>query len=484
VPWLPFQLPPWFGYVEAAYVLALAVWIVLQKRPPLSTLAWVFGLSFLPVVGLFVYPLLGPQRLERRRSKRALALERLRAAMPELASIAADETFDPARDLGDDQRPLVALATRNCDAHVSSGNRVEVLRNGPACFDALEAAILGARHHIHVEYYIFAPDETGRRFRDLLARRASEGVEVRLLVDAVGSWSLSHGFLAPLRHAGAHIRIFNRTTLARLRWNFRNHRTIVVVDGEIGFTGGLNIADDYLGRGPNGLWRDTHLRLEGPAVQALQVVFLEDWSSTRPEEKAFAGRRYFKERTTPPGNDGVVQVVAAGPDRDWQAIQQLFFAAVTRAQRRVLLTTPYFVPDEATLTALQTAALRGVGVHILLPRRTDALVARAAARSYYDELLKAGVRIHEYLPGFLHAKVLVVDGRFASVGSANFDQRSFRLNFELNAHLFDPAVIARLEEAFARDVSLSSEVTLSDREKLPLPSRLGEALARLLSPVL
>ncbi len=480
---LPFHLPGWFGYVEAVYVLALAVRIVLQKRPPLSTLAWVFGLSFLPIVGLFVYTLLGPQRLARRRSKRSLALERLRASMPDLAGLTTDEAFDAGRDLDDEQRPLVTLALNNSEAPVSSGNAVEVLRNGPACFDALEAAIRGATHHIHVEYYIFEPDETGRRFRDLLAQRAAEGIEVRLLVDAIGSWSLSHGFLAPLRHAGAQLRIFNRATLGRLRWNFRNHRKVVVVDGRVGFTGGLNIGDDYLGQGPDGVWRDTHLRIEGPAVQALQRFFLEDWSAARPKEKGFAGGRYFRARP-PASGGGVVQVVASGPDRDWQSIQQIFFTAIAGAKSRVLLTTPYFVPDEPTLAALQTAALRGVDVQLLLPKRTDARVARAAARSYYDELLKAGVRIHEYLPGFLHAKVLVVDGRFASVGSANFDQRSFRLNFELNAHLFDPAVIARLEETFGHDVTMSREVTAEDRKELALPQRLAEALARMLSPLL
>jgi cardiolipin synthase len=390
---------------------------------------------------------------------------------------------DPS--LGDPRlRQIMALALNNSEAPLTSGNAVRVLRNGTETFPALEEAIDRAKHHLHLEYYIFDPDEVGTRVRDLLVAKAKAGVEVRLLCDAIGSAALGPRFLAPLTKAGGEVAFFNRVTVARLvrpLLNFRNHRKIVVADGEVGLTGGLNIADEYAGLDKEtGIVRDTHVLIEGPAVRALQLLFLEDWNFATGRSlgaPALFGSGAEK-------GDALVQIVGSGPDKSWKAIQQVYFSAITNARDRVLITTPYFVPDPAISTALCTAALRGVDVQLLLPRRADSRVGSAAARSYYDELLAAGVRIFEYLPGFLHAKTVVVDGLYASIGSANFNSRSFALDFEVNALLYSSAHAEELEAIFRQDLTVSREVTVESRAQIGFGGRLAEGAARLLSPLL
>lgn len=468
---------------EAIYVVAVTVWIVMEKRRPSATLAWILAVAALPIVGVFIYWVIGPRRIERSRSRRELARRRILATMPDPRAL-ADPSFGLAqRRLDDRHRSLVALSLNNSQAPVARGNRVTVLRNGTETFPALREAIRGARHHVHLEYYIFTPDSVGQPFLDLLTQKAREGVAVRLLVDAVGSIDLRSSHVQELVRAGGRFAVFNPISFARLRprVNFRNHRKIAIVDGTVGFCGGLNIADEYAARDPKyGAWRDTHLRIEGPAARALQLVFLEDWHFTTGERLPEAG---LLQKADSSGGS-LVQIVSSGPDREWPATAQLMLAGIAGAKNRVLVTTPYFVPDEAMMRALTTSALRGVDVALLLPRYSDSKVVQAAARSYYDDLLRAGVKIYEYLAGVLHAKVTVIDGTFAIVGTSNMDPRSFTLNFENDAVVFDDEIAATLESQFSLDLTLSREVTLDDRADLPFLQRLGEASARLLSPLL
>lgn len=472
----------WLPALEVIYVVLLATWIVHEKRHPLATVAWILSLALLPVAGFAVYWMLGPRRLARKRSRRARALRRIRASLP-----AMRELLDRHRGISDEaldanERRVIALALHNSESPVSAGNAVAVLRDGAACYDALEAAVRAARHHIHFEYYIFQPDETGRRFRDLLAQKAREGVKVRMLVDAIGTLALGRGFLDPLLQAGGEFGVFNPVTLARFRpLNFRNHRKIVVIDGSVGFVGGLNVGDEYLGRGPAGAWRDTHLRIQGPSVQGLQLLFMEDWQFATG--RAVGSSTYF-DSGPPQADNALVQIIGSGPDQPWPAIQQVMFAAVSGSERRVSISTPYFVPDEATIAALTTAALRGVDVRLLLPSRSDAPLVQAAGRSYYDTLLSAGVRIHEYTAGFLHAKLLVVDGSFGMLGSANFDQRSFRLNLEAAALVYDNDVAQGLESLFDDDLAHAREITPAVLSSSGFFARMAEASARVLSPLL
>ncbi len=462
-------------------VVLLASWIALQKRPPVATLAWIAVVITLPVVGAALYYLIGHRRVTRNRFKRLRARLGLRAAREKLRD-AAGRSGRPALDRRAIQ--LMTLATAVSDSPPSNASSFDLLLGGDETFAALEAAVRAARHHVHLEYYIFEPDQAGTRLRDALVERARAGVLVRLLCDGVGSHHLNRRFLAPLLEAGARFAWFAPTTLARLRprlFNFRTHRKIVVVDGTVGFTGGVNITDDE-SVARNGLraYRDTHVRLEGAAVRWLQLVFLEDWSYATGQ--APTDPPYFPE--LPDDGAHPVQILASGPDEPWQAIQKLYFSAIASARDRVLVTTPYFVPDEAMLTALLTAALRGVEVRVLVPRRSDSRTATAAGRSFFDELIAGGVRIFEYPGTMIHAKTLVVDDAFAAVGTANMDTRSFRLNYEVVAVSYDASDAEKLAQAFAADLEKAHAVSRGELANDNLRRRLVQAGARLFAPLL
>lgn len=459
--------------VEVVYLAALIVTIVLEKRSPAATLAWIVALAGMPVVGFVVYFVLGPRRLRRKRLRHASSRRTVRTAHAAQARAAPHEP--PWKDA------IVRLVTAASGAPLSTCKEIRVLLGGEACFTAIVDAIAKAQHHVHVEYYIFEDDATGGRIRDALVERARNGVRVRMLVDAVGS-PLGYRFRTSLRDAGVELARFNPLMFGSLRprINFRNHRKIVVVDGAVGFVGGINVGDEYDARvSGDAAYRDTHVGLRGSAVRELELAFLEDWHFATGKMPDRAGL-FAKDDPT---EDELVQIVASGPDQEWEASQKLFFAAITQAERRIEITTPYFVPDEAILAGLVTAAMRGVDVEILVPRRSDSRVVSAAARSYYDDLLRAGVRIWEY-PRMIHAKTMVVDGKMAFVGSANLDNRSFRLNFEIGVAFFHAAAIRELEAQFARDLERAQRVTPRSRHKLGAGQRLVEASARLLSPLL
>jgi cardiolipin synthase len=451
--------------------------VLLQPRESGATLAWILLFVFLPFLGLLAFLLFGNTRLRLRRRRRRRIEARLapaRGPLIEQADSAADEVFG-------EQLDLLRLARRLDAPGPRPGNAVRLYRDGPAAFDAIEAAILAARDHLHLTYYIWKADRTGARLRDALAAAAARGVEVRLLIDDVGSSFTPRRFFAPIAAAGGRVaRFLPLNPLSRqLVLNNRNHRKTVVVDGRVGFTGGMNVGDEYAGlKGP---WRDAHVRVEGPAVLALQEVFCQDWYHATGQD--LARPRYF-----PPcaaAGPAWVQFLASGPaDRRWRSIHSLLFAAVNLAQDRVWIETPYFVPDAPMAMALQTAALRGVDVRLLMPGTSDHPLVLYAGRSFYGDLLAAGVRIYELPLAMLHAKTATVDGRFATVGSTNMDQRSFRLNFEANAFFFGGTMARDLERSFAAMQAEAVEVTHRRFVRRGVVRRLGEGMARTLSPLL
>ena len=463
------------------WIALVAVGLILERRSPAATLAWLLALLFMPYFGFLVYFLFGPRRLRRRRLRYGRARARLIQSTHRLRQ---DRPALPGFPSADLERQLARLLERVGQGPPASAATVTLLETGDDCFTALEAAIAAAAHHVHLEYYLWQPDRVGTRLRDLLAEKARAGIRVRLLLDPIGSDRITHRFLRPLRDVGGEAAWFNPISLRRLRpnhVNFRTHRKIVVCDGRVGFTGGINVSDDHSGarRGPDA-WRDTHLRLEGEPVHRLQFIFLEDWyfaTDQAPFEPEFFPR--LLEQSAGPW----LHVIESGPDNDHYAIAKLFFAAIAGAQRRILLATPYFVPNEALIEVLATAALRGVEVRVLAPWRSDSRLVTAAARSYYDELVRAGVTIHEYGPPMLHAKLLVVDERIAAVGSANFDNRSLTLNFEAMAVIYDADLATRLSRSFEADLNLARRYVKPGR-RATLGQRLGEATARLLSPLL
>jgi cardiolipin synthase len=460
-----------FYIVEFCWVIGFSLWLILQRRSPVATLAWILICAWLPIVGIAIYQFLGPPRLRRKKLRYAQARALVASSQAKLPVV---------EDVG----RLMRMAERTGECPPMRARALQLYDNGQDTYAAIEAAVAAAEHHVHLEYYIWEADATGTRLRDLLAERARAGVEVRLLVDGLGSPRVKRQFVAPLLAAGVRVAWFNPVTFGALRSglvNFRTHRKIVVCDGEVGFTGGINVTDVHTARVSGAdAWRDTHARIEGAAVQGLQRLFLEDWNFATGEKDNLPA--YFPAGSA--DGDYIVQVLGSGPDHKLFPIHKVYFAAIAAADRRVLITTPYFVPDEAVLMALTTAALRGVDVRLLVPRKGDSALVTAAARSYFEDLLAVGVKIYEYGPPMLHAKTMVIDDELSIVGTANMDNRSFRLNFECALAIAGEATAEQLTRMFHQDLRSATRVDSNAESKVPLRQRVLESVARLLSPIL
>ena len=461
--------------------------VLVDRRQPVATLAWLMVVIFLPIVGVVLYLAFGMPRMIRRSRQ----LQRLSRRVEHMLR---RRDFDRKVDPGDgdpayaDPRTpaLVRLGRSLAGAPASPHNACDILVNAAATYRAMIEAIDAATDHIHVQFYIIQPDRTGEALRDHLVKRAKAGITVRVLVDGVGSIALPNDFWRALELAGGEAAVFSPVGLwsrlrRRDRIDFRNHRKSLIVDGRIGFTGGINVGQEYLGLNPDlGHWRDTHMRIEGPAVLKMQRCFIEDWLNAT--EVLLDDERYVPEPHS--AGSAAVQIIDSGPDRHWSPIHQLYFSAISLAQGRVWITSPYFVPDAAIEEALVSCALRGVDVRLLVPSKSDSAFVGAATRSYYPRLLDAGARIFEYARGFVHAKTLVVDSWVATIGSANMDIRSFHLNYELNAFVYEQRFVEELAEVFLEDLRDAEEIPDDAVTKLSYPRRLGRAVARLMSPLL
>ncbi len=462
-----------------AYIL-----VFLERRNPSATWAWLLVLLFLPGLGFILYLFLG-QNL---RKKRLFATKREEDELKRLAHrqenlLASDPqnwnhpSIAPFKD-------LIHLHYQNSQSVFTTNNRITILNNGHEKFPALIKCLEEARDHIHMEYYIIRDDEMGRRIRDILARKAREGVKVRLLYDGMGCLSLPKNYFDPILQAGGEVAEFYPPFFPyiNVRVNYRNHRKITVIDGQKAFTGGLNLGDEYLGKSPSyGFWRDIHLLVEGNAVDSLQLRFMMDWQFASRKEIPYKPRYFpIKPKT---GTTGV-QVVSSGPDSQWASIRQGYFKMITRAEKSIYIETPYFVPDDSLAEALRVAALGGVDVRIMIPCKPDHPFVYWASTSYIRDLLEAGAKAYTYMNGFLHSKLVVVDGKVASVGTANLDIRSFNLNFEVNTFIYDGAITAHLEQTFLQDLKKCREITPQSYRQRPVSVRVKESVSRLLSPLL
>lgn len=450
-----------------------------KKRQPVSTVAWVLVIALLPYLGGLFYLLLGINRVARRTASKRRAAQIIAAHLTELAQyhVMLDEIPDER------SRQLARLANKLSDTRPTSGNAIEIIPSTTRTLDEISAAVDQAKHSIHLEYYIWQPDKTGTELRDLLIRKAQAGLTIRFLYDAVGSLRLTRHFLQPMRDAGIAVASFLPGPTFKERWsiNLRSHRKIVVVDGKIGFTGGMNIGDEYLGKNPQfGYWRDTHLMLRGPTVLQLQQVFIEDWFFATGEKPALDV--LFPDARD--GGDQIAQVIAGGPDSDRETLHGLMFGAINEAQQRITLATSYFVPTQPLMAALESAALRGVRVRMLLSGTSAHYATILAARSYYDILLECGVEIYEYTGGLLHSKTLTIDGRWSFVGTPNFDARSLLLNFEVGVILYDKRAADVLETQFEEDLKNAKRIPLEGWDQRPWRTVLAENFCRMFSPVL
>lgn len=452
-----------------------------RRRGPTGTIAWLLAILVFPIGGALAYFALANPHVARPRRRKLAAARRVRAANP--------IPDDPVSLTEGDGSPLMAASlsvmrgvARATGLPPTYGNQADVLTENVAAFAAKERAIREARRTIWAEYYIVHGDDTGRRFLTLLADRARDGLDVRLLVDAVGSADIDASALQGLRDAGGKVEVFHPVNPLRRRWavHLRNHRKILVCDGRVAFVGGMNIGDRYAGSAGAGRaqrWRDTHLRVEGPAARDLAQVFDEDWCF-------MVGEPLTLPEPSPPVGSTTVAILPSGPDQAENATGLAWFSAITLAVERCWLTTPYFVPDVAILRALTGAARRGVDVRLLVPRRSDVALLSLVNRSYYPALLEAGVRVFEYQPGTLHAKTIVVDGELTMIGSANVDIRSFQLNFEAGAVIADEGFARRMEEQFTHDLAESREVKPGTVRRAGPVSAVLQGAAQLLSPLL
>ncbi|MGD9929794.1 MAG: cardiolipin synthase [Mangrovibacterium sp.] len=478
------HLPSVFFLLYLLTVIFIAVLIVLENRSPLKTISWVLVLVLLPFAGMIFYLFFGQEyRKKKMFSRKGLGdLEKLRKLTQDQLDL-LPRNYEGFSDAVYRKRHLIKLMLSNSKALLTDDNEVKILKNGEQAFPAMFQAMEKARHHIHIEFYIIESDTVGNQLRELLILKAREGVEVRVIFDDVGSWQLPKKYIRSLEEAGVRIDCFMKVRFPMLtsRVNYRNHRKIIVVDGEVAFVGGLNIADRYLhGTRQLGGWRDTHLMLKGGAATGLQVIFMADWFFVSKE--ILKGRKYFRYLTH--GEGKLVQMVASGPDSDWESIGQAYFSAIASARERVFIATPYLIPTTEIANAMKVAALGGIDVRILLPQKSDAITPKWSTDSYVGELLEAGVKIYFYQPGFMHSKLIVVDGVFSSVGTANFDFRSLETNFEVNAMIYDEGVATELERQFFQDLAQSREILLDDWRKRHWWAKIKESFARLLSPVL
>lgn len=472
-----------FALVFLATAIPVAVMVILEKRSPFKTIAWVLVLILIPIFGLVFYLFFGQEyRKQKLFSRRGVkSLRNIR----KLSSKQLREIDQPHLHLNSavlEKKNIIRLLLNNSDSLLTTGNKCEILNNGEETFQAIFAAIKSAQHHIHLEYYIFEDDKIGNQVKDLLITKSKEGVEIRIIVDDVGSWDLKEEFFDDLKNNGIEIYPFMEVRFPRLtsRVNYRNHRKILIVDGKIGFTGGINIADRYIvGKPKIGPWRDTHLKIMGDAVATMQVVFAADWFFVINEN--LTGDQYFPPLTEKIGTP--VQISASGPDSDWKNIEQAYFSAILNAREYVYITTPYLMPPQNIVSALKTAALSGIDVRIIIPEKSDAITPKWCSFSYIEQFLEAGIKIYFYQTGFIHSKTLMIDDIFSTIGTTNLDFRSMETNFEINAFVYEKKFTRLLVKYFTNDMRNSREIKLSEWSKRKWHFKLRESMAHIVSPM-
>lgn len=473
----------WLVVALLIYIFQIFTIVLLEYKHPSKTVAWLLILFCFPLIGFVMYYFLAQEYTARLRVRKrgGWAHPENRIGHLRIQTVnRPDELNNPEMHT---QERLFSLMSSLSESPITSCNETRVLTNGQATFEAMLTAIREAKNHIHMEFYILRDDGIGTVFQQALIARAKEGVKVRVVVDGVGSIELRRKYLRTFKEAGVEFHWFLPLSVSffRRRLNYRNHRKLLIVDGRIGFVGGMNIGDDYLGLDRKlGFWRDTHLQVEGDAVYALQAIFLHDWTFVTGQSLA------LRELFPPHQCKGTEQVkmISSGPDASWDAIQELFFGVLSSARERVWIITPYFVPDASVRLALKMAAVSGLDVRVIIPGKSDSRLVDWASRSYVEELLQAGVRFYQYQKGFAHAKTFLMDRTLGCVGTANLDMRSFFSNFEVNAVLFEASAVERLEEDFLRDFEDSVEIDYNQFVTRSRGQRAAEAVMRLLSPLL
>ncbi len=465
------------------FVLAFTI-IFLERKNASSTWAWLMVLFFIPVLGFILYLIFGRSLTNRKiftwDTKSRLGVEQ---AVNKQLSIIEEDRLPFKQEVLRQYKDLYYMHLKHNDAIYSQNNLVDLFTDGKDKFSALINDLENAKDHIHLLYYIIRNDQLGTKIANVLIKKAREGVEVRVLYDDMGSRSLSRKFIKRLEASNIQVSAFFPPKIPKINFkiNFRNHRKLAIIDGKIGYIGGFNIGDEYLGKSEKfGYWRDTHLRIQGDAVKMMQIRFILDWNQASRHHIEYDDRYFIGGEK----GDVGVQIVSSGPDQQWEQIKYGYIKMIMSAKESVYIQTPYFIPDESLMDALRIAALSGVKIKIMIPNKPDHMFVYWATLSSIGELLNEGAEVYLYQNGFMHAKTIVVDEKLSSVGTANIDVRSFRLNFEVNAFLYDIDIAKKLVEAFEKDVLLSTQMTKSLYEKRSIGIRFKESISRLLSPIL
>lgn len=477
----------WTILFIANYVLAItaAITVILKNIDPSKTLTFLFVLVFFPFFGLVIYYLFGQ---EYRKSKIFNKKDVLNASVVQSA---AEKMKLSKRDLDeigykvDDKIKLVKLITASDQSPLTIKNDAQIIINGLKKFDKLIEDIENAKVFLHMEYYVIKSDRTGSRFLNALCKKAKEGLEVRLIYDDVGS-SISREFKRKLNESGVEHKPFMPVLFSGYtgKMNYRNHRKIAIIDGEIGYVGGINISDSYVnyeGADEELWWRDTHLRICGEAVKVLQFHFLTSWDFVTDSEIEIK-ESFFPD--THCDKDVAIQIAASGPDTDWANIMEAVLTAINNSKKYVYLTTPYFIPNDQVISALQIAAKVGIDVRLLIPKRSDSWIAKHATNSYLETVLAAGVRVFLYEKGFIHAKTMVVDDSFCTIGTCNMDNRSFNINFEINALIYDIEQSKKMKAIYLNDLEDSEEIDFERWHERSKFCKLKESYSRLWAPLL
>jgi cardiolipin synthase len=479
----------WFyilGAIYVAIVIAVCLRVIYETRSATKTMAYLLLILFIPIGGIVFYILFGINFWKTKLySRKSMDDEKMLNSLKKEMEIYMRETISPLDLSADNNRELAVMLEKELRSPLTRRNKVKLLLNGEEKFPEVLEALRNAKHHIHIEYYIYEQDEIGEQIEELLILKANEGVEVRFIYDDFGSPNIKKKIEERMRRAGIQIYPFQKVHFYLLanRLNYRNHRKIIVIDGETGFTGGINVCDKYINNGSQKLfWRDTHLRIEGPGVFYLQYLFLTDWNFCSgkvltPEKLHFSVPAHCKD-------DCFLQVAASGPDSTQPSILFSLLQAIYLARKEILITTPYFIPGDSILQALRIAALSGLSVKLLVPGVADSRLVNAASKSYYEDLLCAGVDIYMYQKGFVHAKTLVADGILSIIGTANMDLRSFELNFEVNVMLYDRKFSEQLRTVFFKDLEDAEKIDKDAWCQRPAYNQLPERIARLFSHVL
>lgn len=478
----------WFVLLTINYILviSLSIFIILKNKNPVKTLSFLFALAVLPFLGLVVYYFFGQDYRKSKifEKKYILDNEKIRE-WRENFKLDQDEKEDFEEEVGESVFKIYKLLKNNEKAVLTFDNNVEILVNGEKKFERLRKDLENAEDHIHMEYFVLFDDELGRELIDMLCTKAQEGVKVRLIYDDVGSNMASKSKKkmtdSGIKHYPFMPVLFSNSTS---KLNYRDHRKIVVVDGKVGYVGGINLDQKYDNSYDNDrYWRDTHLRLQGGAVGSLQSSFLLSWNFASKDDMEIEQQLFpkVKPETQKPV---AVQMAASGPDTDWANIMEAIFCAINSAKERVYLTTPYFMPNDAILTALETSARSGVDVRVILPYESDSWAAQYASDSYIEECLESGIRIYRYCKGFVHAKTMLVDDVFSSIGTANLDYRSFALNFEINALIYNHGINGQMKEIFEKDLEECEEVEIERWKERGIRRKLKESFSRLWAPLL